>query len=191
MSADVSVTINSSRSFFFNNINSYTESIDILYTSNTFSIWQNDTLFDLQSTILPERFSSIKSLRLHWQFRISQTFQRNACGDLEIKVDPPWDVETWVRACKILQNMPALRELRVIVQGPFLLNSDVVDMLKPLKEVRVDGSFEVRVPWPSVIIRTKNDSVDRRFEDRGFPFRVFRPEKVMLDEDTGPELIGY
>jgi len=172
-------------------MNRYTESTDILYTSNTFSIWQNDTLFDLQSTILPGCFASIKSLRLHWQFRFSQTFQRNACGDLEIKVDPPWDVETWQRACKILQNMPALRELLVIVRGPFLLNSDVVDMLMPLKEARVSESFQVRVPWPNVIIRTKNDGVDRRFEDRGFPFRVLRPETVMPDEDTGPELIGY
>lgn len=163
----------------------------MLYANNTFSIWQNDTLFDLQSTVLPQRLASMKFVILHWQFRQSETFQRNAWGALEIHVDPPWDVDTWERACKILQNMPALHELLIIVRGPFLLNSDVIDMLQSLREVRVEGDFLVRVPWPKVIIRTMNDGVDRRLEDRKFPFDVFRPQDVLPDEDTGPELIGY
>lgn len=81
----------------------------------------------------------------------------------------------------------------MIIRGPFLSNIHVVEVLNSLKKVRKieKGNFNVRVPWPSVIARTKNDAVDRRFEDKDFPFHVFRPEKVIPDSFTGLEWVEH
>ena len=88
--------------------------------------------------------------------------------------------------------MATLKELVVVVRGPFLFKSDVLDMLQPLSRVLVaKEAFQVRVPRPSVLIRTGDEGVDRRFEDQKFPFQVIRSEEVVPDEDRGPELIAY
>jgi hypothetical protein len=103
---------------------------------------------------------------LHWQFRRGETFQRNACGGLEIQVEAPWDVATWEKACQVLQGMTALKELVVVVRGPFIFKSDVLDMLQPLSRVLVaKEAFQVRMPWPSVFILSGDEGVDRRLED--------------------------
>jgi hypothetical protein len=129
---------------------------------------------------------------LHWQFRRRETFQRNACGELETKGEAPWDVATWEEACQVLKGMAALKELFVVVRGQFLANSDVLDMVRPLSEVRVEKeAFRVRVPWPSILIRTRDEGVDRRFEDQQFSFHIVRPDEVVPDKDNGPELIAY
>jgi len=86
--------------------------------------------------------------------------------------------------------MEWLETLFVVIRGPFSANINVADMLQSLRGVSVEkDKFKVRVPWPIVIARTKNDAIDRRFEDKGFPFHVFRPEKVLSDKFSGLEWV--
>ena len=48
--------------------------------------------------------------------------------------------------------------------------------------------YRVRVPWPRVITLTKDEGMDRGFENYGFSFQVMRTEKVIPDVDIGPEI---
>ncbi|OCK74690.1 hypothetical protein K432DRAFT_409652 [Lepidopterella palustris CBS 459.81] len=164
---------------------SYSETINILYTSNTFAILDNDALFDLYSTILPKRFLSIQSLVIHWQFRNNCAFQRDEPG----KIAPPWDVATWESAITLLARMPSISHLSIFIQGPFYFNCEIVDMLNHLRiiSVKAGGDFVIRVPWPLIIALTGVESIDRRMENQGYPFRVIRPAKVLLDRDIGPD----
>ena len=110
-------------------------------------------------------------------------FERNMCGVLNRRDEAPWDLETWEKACQILRSMEGLEDLFVILRGGAESNSAIVGGLEYLTGVKVEkDKFRVRIPWPRVIARTKNDAVDRRLEDRGFPFHVFRPERVLIDE---------
>jgi hypothetical protein len=85
-----------------------------------------------------------------------------------------------------------LKALSVDIQGPFLTDSDILDMLQPLTKVRIErNSFRVRVPWPIVRIQRRDEGVNQRFEDQNFPFRIFRPADIKPDRDTGPHLIAY
>jgi len=86
--------------------------------------------------------------------------------------------------------MTSLSSLFVVIRGPFDYNAEIVDALQGLKEVKVDGEkamFRVRIPWPNVIARTGNEGADRRFEDKGFAFNVFRPDAVLPDKWSGFE----
>ncbi|KAF4632502.1 hypothetical protein G7Y89_g5629 [Cudoniella acicularis] len=169
----------------------YIEAISILYTKNTFLLYQNDTLFDLKNTTLPFRFSSIRSLKLHWQFRNQETFERDISGTLSRHVSTPWDVQTWKSACTILSQLPALENLSVNIQGPFLFSQNVDDMLEELRVVNnVKGEFRVKAPWSRIVHLARDDGMDWRLEHKGFPFRVRRPEVVFPDLDEGVWLFG-
>jgi hypothetical protein len=86
--------------------------------------------------------------------------------------------------------MKGLEDLFVIFREGPESNSAIVGGLEYLTEVKVKkDKFRMRVPWPRVIARTKNDVVDRQLEDRGFHFHVFRPEEVLTDQFSGLEWI--
>lgn len=72
------------------------------------------------------------------------------------------------------------------------MNNCIVDMLQPLRDVKVEKEkFRVRVPWPRIIALTKDDGMDRRFENHNFPFEVVRTGKVIPDCDPGPEIYEF
>jgi hypothetical protein len=88
--------------------------------------------------------------------------------------------------------MVGLKVLSVVIQGPFMIDSNILDMLQPLTEVRIErNSFRVRVPWPVIQVQRRDESVDRHFEDQNFPFQIIRPNDIKPDRDSGPYLIAY
>ena len=88
--------------------------------------------------------------------------------------------------------MTNLKELFVVVRGPFLWSSGLLDMLLPLSEVRVEKeAFCVHVPWPIKFLGTRDEELKQRFKGQQFPFRIVHPAEQVPDEDSGPELIAY
>lgn len=86
--------------------------------------------------------------------------------------------------------MLCLRSLFIDIRGLFLLNTYIIEMLQPLKEVKVAKSnFRVRIPWPRVIALTKNEGIDHMMIDQDFPFEIIRPAKVMSEPCGGMELV--
>ncbi|KAF4636070.1 hypothetical protein G7Y89_g2014 [Cudoniella acicularis] len=165
----------------------YNETIHLLYTTNQFRLLQNDNLCDLQRTILPQRFSSIRSLALHWQIRDDETFQRDESGAWMTNVPPPWDIATWETTCFLLKKMFALKQLMIHVRGPFMINQHIEEMLGFLKGLRVPKEeLLVVVPWPRVIVMGAGWKEEELSSD--FCTVKRRGEVVIPDEDTGPEL---
>jgi hypothetical protein len=85
--------------------------------ANSFALYENDTIFEFQRSIFPHRFSSIRFLTLHWQFRHQSTFAPPVTG---VSIKTPWDLASWHRACSVVStSMPGLREILIVVKGPF------------------------------------------------------------------------
>jgi hypothetical protein len=163
-------------------------------------LWQNDTIFWLHSTTLPSRFAAIDSLTLHWQFKYRYTFDVSA---RENNISAPCDPATWREACQILKGMTSLKELNVVVRGPFLwsqgkpipeqYHSGLLGMLQPLSEVRVveKEAFRVRVPWAIKYYESREKEMRLLIERNEFPFTIVHPEEQVPDEWDGLELIDY
>ncbi|KAM3067513.1 hypothetical protein ACMFMF_009513 [Clarireedia jacksonii] len=169
---------------------SYRETAPLLYNQNTFILYQNLTLSYLQLTTLPHRFTSIRHLAVHFQFRFLWTFSRDPRGELITPTSAPFDPSTWLQTCNILSTMTSLCTLFINIRGPFEANSQIIEVLDTISESEITcpkAGFKVRVPWPRVIARTKDDAIDRRFEHKQFPFEVMRLGDVKPDEWTGFE----
>ncbi|KAH8662934.1 hypothetical protein BGZ60DRAFT_530088 [Tricladium varicosporioides] len=161
----------------------YNETIQLLYTTNHFVLLENDNLSDLQITLLPQRFSTIRTLTMHWQIRDDETFQRNELSNFITSVAAPWDITTWEHSCSILKKMYALKELTIHVRGPFMVDQHLRDMLGFLRDTRVAKEHVVvTVPWP----RIAGVGVAEEFLDCDFCTVRRRETRVMPDEDTGP-----
>jgi hypothetical protein len=157
----------------------YSEAINILYQNNSFTFYQNDIIFDLQRTILPHRFASIRFLTVHWQFRYDLTFEPSI-NQTVTKPRAPWDIGTWKQACAIMaESMPGLREILIVVKGPFQSIDNIASMLQYLREIDVDKEeFWVRVPVPKSLSTDGPDkevlNFRRMIREQEFPFHVFR-----------------
>ncbi|KAH6678161.1 hypothetical protein B0J14DRAFT_559299 [Halenospora varia] len=161
----------------------YNETIQLLYTTNHFVLEQNDNLSDLHTTLLPQRFSTIRTLTMQWQIRDDETFQRNELGNFVTSVAAPWDIATWEHSCSLLKKMYALRELTIHVRGPFMVDQNLKDMLEFLRHIRVAKEHKIiTVPWP----RIATVSPAEEFLDCDFCTVRRRDTRVMPDEDTGP-----
>ncbi|KAJ9641995.1 hypothetical protein H2201_004530 [Coniosporium apollinis] len=156
----------------------YSESINILYTHNTFSLNDLDSLRYLSSTLIPPRLALIKTLHLHWSFTeplydIVHELFRDA--GLYTSLYPPHDEATWEECWRIISTqMTGLREIRVaITDGPGRWDeTQERKMLEPLRKVNMSsgGSFEIALPWQGTYRHA-----------RDAPFTIVRP---VPDDDT-------
>lgn len=153
---------------------SYSEAIEILYTTNTFSFFQPETLILFPSTLLPTRVPLIRHLAFHYYFRLR---------------DIP---HNWKRCCTLLRTLPCLQTLTITlsyyhVQWQLDLESE--DILSPLVDVSVKGEFVVYIDWL--------ERVREREVAEGAHFRVVRPENMVVDKEVtrepipDPRIFGY
>ncbi|KAF2203685.1 hypothetical protein GQ43DRAFT_438610, partial [Delitschia confertaspora ATCC 74209] len=112
----------------------YTEAIHTLYTSNTFDFRSLTTLTQFPSTILPHRFTSIRSLNVRFAFRSG--------------VEQVNDEHNWASACLCLKQMTGLRRLLLVLEDTRDVKGDKW-ILQPIMDhdVKVNGEFVVRVSW--------------------------------------------
>lgn len=95
---------------------SYSETIDILYSENTFDFNHLDPLIDLPGTLLPHRLIRIHSLRLGWVFIlpfVQEVPHRWAGLPADQWPPPPYNYPTWKVACEAIALMKELNEIHI------------------------------------------------------------------------------
>ncbi|KAF2812495.1 uncharacterized protein BDZ99DRAFT_569164 [Mytilinidion resinicola] len=147
----------------------YSETVDILYSHNTFSFDDLDALNWFGLTTLPRRRELITKLHFEYELvKTAQIFQPQL---------PPNDTKTWIDACNVLASMTNLQELRIIVNSPSGYSANNVfplfpEFLEPLSHLSIAGRFDVYVPWPA------NHPAENRLVPAEASFEIKR-----LDED--------
>lgn len=124
--------------------NSYTEAIDMLYSTNTFDFIDLDNIVQLAATILPRRLNAICALNLSWQFG----YLAPPGSDLGAFIYPS-QKEAWERVWAIIADMESLRRLQVRLEALWqVLHPEAeAGLLRPLEAVRRPRLFTVKVSW--------------------------------------------
>ncbi|KAF2015309.1 hypothetical protein BU24DRAFT_421613 [Aaosphaeria arxii CBS 175.79] len=128
----------------------YSESIKLLYSTNTFSFHDLDCIRYFSSTILPRRFELVQSLTLEWLLAwpiydpVGQNILLSAPA-----LYPPHDEATWEATWRIIASMPKLKRLFV---GLFYFDGFrdpefEAQMLAPLMEVTRPKEFKLYPTW--------------------------------------------
>ena len=132
----------------------YTEALPALYQTNTFDLKSLDTLLTLPRTTI--HVNLIRSLRISWNFCVdplqppTDANQRNGRHVLFSQAMPPFDLDTWLRACKFLSTMEGLQDLVFTIDGAGWVAQkpeSASQLLLPLTGIKVGRRFEVHVPW--------------------------------------------
>ncbi|KAF2493187.1 hypothetical protein BU16DRAFT_563365 [Lophium mytilinum] len=152
----------------------YSETIDILYSHNTFSFDDLDALNWFGLTTLPHRRELITTL--HFKYELVKSFQT-----VQPQL-PPNDTKTWIDACNVLASMSNLQELRIVVESHFGYSANNVFPLFPefldyLCDLSVAGRFDVHVPWP------RDHPAEYKLVPAKAPFEVKRFDKGDLRLD--------
>ncbi|KAI9700079.1 MAG: hypothetical protein M1836_002613 [Candelina mexicana] len=142
----------------------YSEAIKTVYSQNIFDFDDLDTLIHFPVTVLPQRWNAIRSLRLAWAF--SQPFRMEYGASFTYTSFPPSDNTTWLKACHVITTMTGLRNLTLNFHVDFWWRKispertfeSVMSSLQPLRGVKVEGTFLVRVPWSVSEIQQHVDS---------------------------------
>lgn len=118
----------------------YSETIDLLYSQNTFFFCDYDTILWFASTILPHRLAVVRSLNIEWDC---------VCFfNTRIRPPPPYDRDTWFKVWTTIQAMPGLRDLTVrIWNGPKMSAETEAEVFKPLTAIKGLEKFELELPW--------------------------------------------
>ncbi|KAF2734871.1 hypothetical protein EJ04DRAFT_465836 [Polyplosphaeria fusca] len=153
----------------------YSEAVNFLYTTNTFSFSDLDCLRYFSMTLLPHRFSLVQSLDLEWCMAwpiydpVAQQLLLNNPA-----LYPPNDEATWEETWRIIASMSNLKFIRasLLYFDGFRDPTCEEKMLAPLRKVTAPSKFEVHVSWHGE-------------EIRGAPFQLIRP--VERGEDSSDD----
>lgn len=136
----------------------YSETIDFLYSHNTFSFDDFDVLTSFFERILPHRRTLVSSVHISADFtyrrtgnsaKFAQTFVQTS---LQTSGPSYRHLTPWERCCIVLGLRPRLRNL-IVTSSPLNTNyagadaSIVRDFLKTLNNFQVDRKFSLS--WPS------------------------------------------
>ncbi|KAF2471249.1 uncharacterized protein BDR25DRAFT_303317 [Lindgomyces ingoldianus] len=155
----------------------YSESIQFLYSTNTFSFSDLDCLRYFSCTTLPHRFDLIQTIDLEWCMSwpiydpIAQQLLLNNPA-----LYPPNDEATWEETWRIIANMPNLSFIRVslLYFDGFRDPTCESKMLAPLRNVTRPRKFEVHVSWSG------DEVVDAPFQ----LIRPIHPDPSSDDDDS-------
>ena len=89
---------------------------------------------------LPCRFNNIRSLQIYWYFK------RDIYLDSSFTY-PPYDKDTWEKACGILANIESLRYLTLTLGARSWHQKSRDMLLQGLMQIQPRKRFEVTVPW--------------------------------------------
>ncbi|KAF2835651.1 hypothetical protein M501DRAFT_997793 [Patellaria atrata CBS 101060] len=118
----------------------YSEAISILYTRNIFAVKHIRTVIDLNHTILTSRLHQIRTLDLRW------TTQAPWHAENIDNRTTVYDKRTWEHVWSIIARMDGLRNLKVEIGGPGLLEpAHVLAVLRPLYHVKQTNVFMVTI----------------------------------------------
>lgn len=164
----------------------YSETIDLIYSGNTFDFNSADTILSLSQTILPSRLNLLRVVRLEHSFpRFLYALSRPdtvsspkdiPSSDLDQFFESPYtvapfDAKTWKQACSVLASLTDLQKLYMHLGGdplnePWQGQDNIKPILGSLMQIQQPGLlvFEVSVPW--------NEDPETEYNVEGAPFRL-------------------
>lgn len=150
----------------------YSETISMLYSTNTFSFHDLDCIRYFSASILPKRFDIIRSLDVQWHFRWP-SYNTLAQRLLATTMYPPHDEASWEDCWRIIASMKGLKKIQVSIRDSSNISDEEKEgcMLAPLYQVVHIPDFTVSLDW---IGPTWSNSV----------FKVVRPTHGDEVDDT-------
>ncbi|KAH7342628.1 hypothetical protein BKA65DRAFT_294953 [Rhexocercosporidium sp. MPI-PUGE-AT-0058] len=135
----------------------YQEAIDILYTSNTFTVSYPTTIEFLPLTLLPQRVDTIRNLRFSWDFwgppPFSESFWRGRCSDSGL-ITLRKRQRAWLNIWRIMAAMTGLRQLYVKLnvddRWEAISLDNATELLEPIKQVTQPNHFVLSLPFPAM-----------------------------------------
>ncbi|CAG8959638.1 hypothetical protein HYFRA_00001541 [Hymenoscyphus fraxineus] len=113
---------------------SYSETVNLLYSANAFYLNVPQHLPYLSEILLPQRVAQISDIKLGW-----------------FLINPPelesHGFQEWVEACQYLASLPGLQNLRVEIEGdsPWILHE--AELLRPLALIKQTKIFQLVLHW--------------------------------------------
>ena len=144
----------------------YTETIEMLYSSHTFSMAETRMLRVFASTLLQQRLHSIQKLHLELPLPFKEIFmpihtQETACSRHE--------AEELHELCRIVNGMIGLRVLLIDIFNLEKRHHKTLDtekaILEPFLVIKSVENFVIRVSWSTM-----------GYDDSSAPFRLVRPD---------------
>ena len=171
----------------------YVESINLLYSHNTFLFLQNDTLPDFGKIVLSKRLDSIRSMHIHFQFR--------EIGPWKARYGFNEDNLQYVTALLGVGQCKNVEHLSVFIQGPIWLGNTYESLLEQLRCIQLlransFKSFVVRLPKQMsdpIFGSHFGVDIDNMVANPSLPFQIIRPENAigrLEDQDVGLD-VGY
>ena len=124
----------------------YAEAVDLLYTTNTFILYDFHTLTTFAKSIPPQRLNAIRSLRVHYSptTSIPYSHERTQQYNLPLKLD--WFWETVI-------GMQSLRDLDIYMEAYDLVRRTQegqeyeLSRLGPMKRIRGLSKFQLQLGY--------------------------------------------
>lgn len=153
------------RSGTVTNYSSYADAITLLYSSNTFEFDSMESFVSFSCALLPQRFDTIRSVRLDLRFNLSLYFSESTCFN---------DWPRWERTWRILSTMGSLQRLWVRIVWPRVLyDQEERRFTHPLWILTRMKTFEVSLPP----LKDKENNF-RKYEEKEWgkevPFLIVR-----------------
>lgn len=164
----------------------YSETINLIYSGNTFDFNSANTIISLSQTILRSRLNLLRVVRLEHSFpHFVYTFSRPDTVSSPNGIPssdhvqytespytvPPFDAKSWKQACSVLASLTGLQRLYMHLGGdpldePWQGRDNIKPILGSLMQIRQPGLlvFEVSVPW--------NEDPETEYNVKGAPFRL-------------------
>jgi hypothetical protein len=175
---------------------SYSESIHLLYTHNTFLFLQNRGPWHFSTTILPQRFTALRSVHLHLLIRNVSSFHWN---------QTIWRIEEFDELLDGLPNMPHLEHVSLFVEGNVGGYKTLEWVLRYVDEVyekmvSKPRTFVLRLPRPAYRywepLQDYRLDLEREQDEMIYgprrKYRIVQPPRVpgrdMTDTMLGPDL---
>jgi hypothetical protein len=143
----------------------------LLYSHNTFLFLQNDTLLDFQDSIHAERFASLRSIHLHWQYD-------ETCAT---SIGRSSTRKNWSKTLSLFSTstIPQLDHIVVYIQGTLYLEQSYRQILSDIKHLRSSAD----APPPSIFVLRLPPiyrnldwwRVKALMSDPSLPFRIVGP----------------
>lgn len=152
---------------------SYTESVGLLYSNNTFDFRRSATVIRLPHVMLPHRFQQLNRVQFSTAFSCYVSKRQLPQGLPADFWELPDDRCLWEEACQVLASFNHLEYLRVAIEMMCRLEqhkhpvdaSLLLEILLPLKAVRAK-IFAVEIPEGTSSVRESLGEVPFRVIER-------------------------
>ena len=154
---------------------SYTESVDLLYSANTFDFRRTDSVIRLPSVILPHRVQQLR--RVQFSTVLACYYKWDLPPGLPADHwEIPDDRRQWPAACEVLASLQHLQYARITIFMMCQLERHrhttktelLYEILQPLKAVYA-AEFTVEIAMPLERVRERLGTTPFRLLEREYP----------------------